>query len=154
MVVFIIALLVAVSVPKFVRSYNDLQLGEAARAFVTTCQQARIQAVTRQWPATVHASVERQQFWLTQTLTNEAGDAREVVLKRVELGSRVGLVRLERDAAEAVTTNAEDATSIQFLPNGTCEGGTAVFRGTDKGSGLAATVDPLTGKAWVYPVKL
>jgi prepilin-type N-terminal cleavage/methylation domain-containing protein len=153
-VVFIIALLVAVSVPKFVRSYNDLQLNEAARAFVTTCSMARIQAVSHRVPAVLHVSVEHQQFWLSQSLTNEDRQAQEVMLKRVELGGRVGLVRWDREMGEAVSTNAEDRARIQFLPNGTCEGGTVVFRGTEKGAGLAATVDPITGRTLVYPVKL
>lgn len=152
-VVFIIALMVAISVPGFVRSYNGMQLDEAARAFATTCQYARIQAVSRQRPATLHISVEQQSFWLSQLWVEGDAEPQEIVLKRVVLPARAALVRLDRDAAEAVGTNDADAASIQFLPNGTCEGGTVVFRGSEKGQGLAATVDPITGKATVYAIK-
>lgn len=153
-VVFILALLVAVAVPSFVRSYNNLQLDEAARAFATTCQLARIQAVSQQRPATLHISVERQNYWLSQPWAEAGQEPQEIVLKQVALPARVTLVQFDRDPAEAVSTNEAEAASIQFLPNGTCEGGTVVFRGSEKGQVLAATVDPITGKARVGPVKL
>jgi Tfp pilus assembly protein FimT len=153
-VVFIIALMVAMAVPGFVRSYNGMQLDEAARAFATTCQYARIQAVSRQCPATLHVSVEQQSFWLSQMWAEGGAAPQELVLKRVVLPSRAALVRLDRETAETAGTNDADATTIQFLPNGTCEGGTVVFRGGEKGQGLAATVDPITGKATVYAIKL
>jgi Tfp pilus assembly protein FimT len=130
-----------------------MQLDEVARSFATTCQYARIQAVSRQRPATLHVSVEQQSFWLSQLWAEVGQEPQETVLKRVALPTRVALVRLDREATETVSTNDQDAATIQFLPNGTCEGGTVVFRGGEKGQGLAATVDPITGRATVDVMK-
>jgi hypothetical protein len=41
-----------------------------------------------------------------------------------------------------------------FYPNGTCDAFTVTFRGTEKGSGLAIVVDPVTSRAVPWPVKL
>ena len=72
-VIFIMAMLVALSAPALVRSFNSAALGEAARAFATTCQLARLQAVTRQVNAVLHVDADRQTFWLTQTLATPRG---------------------------------------------------------------------------------
>ena len=40
--VFIMAMIVAVAMPQFVRSYNSQLLNETARTFATTCQLARV----------------------------------------------------------------------------------------------------------------
>jgi type II secretion system protein H len=150
-VVFIIALVLAVAAPRFVRAYHVQLLNDAARTFATTCQYARIQAVAQQRPATVHVDVDRQRFWLTQELTPAEGEPGEHTLKAHELSPRVTLVRAEQPAAEE--PDAKQA-AVTFYPNGTCDEATVVFRGVDRNRGLAATLDPLTGKAAVYAVNL
>ena len=74
-VVFILAMLVATSVPNFVRSYNAALLNETARSFATLCQLARIQAVSQQQNATLHVDLERQVLWVSQPARKPAASA-------------------------------------------------------------------------------
>jgi type II secretion system protein H len=146
--VFIMALLLALSAPAFVRSYNSALLSETARSFSTTCQLARVQAITQQQNATLHIDLERQVFWVTQPLKNEDGETTEQTLKVFQLSQRVSVVSAER----ADSAKQEKLVDVVFYPNGTCDPVTVVFRGVDPGA-LAAMVDPITCQAALYPVK-
>ena len=148
--VFIIGMLVLVALPSFVRSYNSVLLGETLRTFATTCQLARIQAVSQQKPATLYIDVERQMFWVTQVLkTEDDPTGSEQTLKVHQLPARVRLISVERVDAPA---RQEKLVETIFYPNGTCDSVTVVFRGNEPG-GLAATLDPITCQATPYPVK-
>jgi len=140
--VFIIAMLVAVSVPAFVRSFNDMTLRDAARNFATTCQFGRIEAVQRQTNAVLHIDLDQQRFWLTS-------GADSTVLKNYDISKRIALVVAELVAEPG---KAERYLEVNFYPNGTCDSATVIFRGADKVA-LAATIDPITCKATPYPVK-
>lgn len=140
--VFILAMLVAVSVPAFVRSFNDMTLRETARTFATTCQFGRIEAVQRQTNAVLHIDLDQQRFWLTS-------GPEGLPLKNFAISKRITLA-----AAELVDnpSKADRLVEVTFYPNGTCDSATVVFRGADKVS-LAATIDPITCKAIPYSVK-
>jgi prepilin-type N-terminal cleavage/methylation domain-containing protein len=148
--VFIIAMLMAVSIPTFVRSYNSAVLNETVRAYATLCQYGRIQAVREQSPATLHLDLDRQVIWLTQRLANDDGAGGETTIKAHEVNPRVLLVAVERADAPG---RVERTTTLSFHPNGTCDAATVVFRGAEK-TGLAATLDPITCKAKILPVRL
>ena len=147
--IFITLVLMALAVPSFVRSYNGALLGEMTRTFATTCQWARIQAVSKQRPAIVHVDVTSQKFWLTQAGRDDGADA--LPLKVVEMSARVALVRAERLDDKG---GEPGGIEINFYPNGTCDAATVSFRGTERGSGLAVTLDPITARGTVAPVKL
>ena len=148
--VFIMAMIVAVAMPQFVRSYNSQLLNETARTFATTCQLARVEAVTRQMRATLHIDLERQMFWATQPVKTEDGTTGEdQTLKVYQLDKRVVLVSAERDDGAPGQAKLVD---VAFYPNGTCDSVTVVFRGGERG-GLAATLDPITCQAVPYAVK-
>ena len=149
--VFVIALMLALAAPQFVRSYNSSLLSETARNFATTCQFARIQAVSQQQPALVHIDPRQQRFWLTQLLTSADGATEEHTLRAEQVSPRIRLVKAEVTAA----TEASDpqVAVMTFYPNGTCDAATVYFRGEGKGSDLAVSLDPITGKPVVYPVK-
>jgi prepilin-type N-terminal cleavage/methylation domain-containing protein len=149
--VFIIAIITAVCIPSFVRSYNAAILNETVRAFSTTCQYARIEAVTRQRKATLYIDLERQMFWVSQSAASEEGPAEGQTLKAYEVSRRVALVSAERADEPA---KQEKQVHADFYPNGTCDSVTVVFRGAEAGRALAATVDPITARAVAYPVKL
>jgi type II secretion system protein H len=152
-VVFIIAMIMAMSVPYFVRSYNAALLNETARSFATTCQLARVQAVSQQRPAILHIDVERQNFWVTQVLKLSAeagGELGEHTLKTFELSNRVTLVSAERTDGVEPTDKQVDMT---FYPNGTCDPVSVVFRGMER-EGVNVVVDPVTTQAGLWPVKL
>jgi prepilin-type N-terminal cleavage/methylation domain-containing protein len=140
--VFILAMIVAVSVPAFVRSFNDMSLRETARTFSTMCQLGRVEAVQSQTNVVLYIDLEQQRFWLT-------GGSEERVLKSHEIPRRVTLA-----AAELVgePTRGERGIAVNFYPNGTCDSATVLFRGADK-QALTATIDPITCKALAYPVK-
>jgi prepilin-type N-terminal cleavage/methylation domain-containing protein len=146
--VFIMALLLAICAPSFVRSYNSSMLNETARSFSTTCLLARMQAISQQHKATLHVDLDRQVFWVTQPLKNEDGGTSEQTLKVFQLSQRVTLFSAER----ADAGKPEKQVDIDFYPNGTCDAFTVVFRGSERG-GLAAMVDPITCQAALVPVK-
>lgn len=149
-VVFILAILMAVSLPNFVRSYNAAVLNETARSFATLCQLARIQAVSQQKNATLHIDLERQVFWISQSVRNEDGSQEEQSLKVTELSNRVAVVAAVRQDQSPST---ENEVEINFYPNGTCDPVYVILRGTERGNGLCALIDPITIQATIYPVK-
>jgi prepilin-type N-terminal cleavage/methylation domain-containing protein len=150
---FIIAIIAAVSVPSFIRSYNASLIDAMGRSVITSCQFARLNAVLHQQKVEFYVDLDRQVMWVTQTETNEAdgADSSAEVLKTIEIPSRVGLVSAQvRD--EPLQQKGQVAAT--FYPNGTCDAFTVTFRGTEKGSGLAIVVDPVTSRAIPWPVKL
>ena len=148
--VFIMAMIVAVAMPQFVRSYNNQLLIETARTFATTCQLARVEAVTGQMPATLHINLERQMFWVTQPVKADDGTIGENRTAKVhQLDKRVMLVSAER--ADGVQDQPKQV-DVTFYPNGTCDSVTVAFRNGERG-GLVATLDPITCQAISYVVK-
>jgi prepilin-type N-terminal cleavage/methylation domain-containing protein len=131
--IFIIALMMAITVPAFVRSYNTAVLNETVRSFATSCQYARIEAVTRQHNVTLHIDIDRQMFWISQPASTD---------------EPVSAERTDQPARQ------ERQVQVDFYPNGTCDPVTVVFRGSEAKSGLAATVDPITARTVNYPVRL
>ena len=148
-VVFIVAMVMAISAPAFLRSYNSALLGETARTFATTCQLARLQAVTKQANAVLHVDVDRQTFWLTQTVKTDDEAANDLTLKTYRLGPRVTLVSAELVDGRA---KADKYVEAQFYPNGTCDALAVVFRGTERNA-LVANLDPITCKATAAMIK-
>ena len=139
----------ALGAPAFLRSYNSAVLGETARRFATTCQLARLQAVTKQANAVLHVDVNRQTFWLTQTVKTADESASDLTLKTYRLSPRVTLMSAELVDSPAKTDKYAEA---QFYPNGTCDALAVVFRGTERNA-LVANLDPITCKATVAIVK-
>ena len=150
-VVFILAVVMAISAPSFVRSYNESVLNEAARSFSTLCQLARIQAVSEQQTATVHIDLDRQRFWLTQPLRGSDGAREDRTLKVLELSNRVALVGAVRQDLPA---SVDKQVDVSFYPNGTCDPVYVTLQGMERGRGLCAIIDPITTRAYIYPVKL
>ena len=147
-VVFIMAVMTAVAVPYFARYYNDSKLTSAARTFVTTCQLARLEAVTKQCEAHVQVDLDRQTYcvMLSRSTNEESVLASETF--EVPDNIRVISVQVGEDPAQ------HDGQAIgQFYPNGTCAGVTAEFRSGEKKPGIAVWVDPVTSRATTYGVK-
>jgi prepilin-type N-terminal cleavage/methylation domain-containing protein len=150
---FIIAIIMAVSVPSFIRSYNASLIDSTGRTVITSCQFARLNAVLHQQKVEFYIDLDKQVMWLAQTETNEADSAESSgqVLKTIEIPPRVGLVSAQV-ADEPLQQKGQVAAT--FYPNGTCDAFTVTFRGSEKGSGLAIVVDPVTSRAVPWPVKL
>lgn len=150
---FIIAIIMAVSVPSFIRSYNASLIDSTGRTVITSCQFARLNAVLHQQKVEFYIDLDRQTMWLAQTETNEADSAESSgqVLKTIEMPARVGLVSAQV-GDEPLQQRGQVAAT--FYPNGTCDAFTVTFRGAEKGNGLAIVVDPVTGRAIPWPVKL
>jgi prepilin-type N-terminal cleavage/methylation domain-containing protein len=155
--VFIIAIIMAVSVPSFVRSYNSAVLSETGRTVITACELARLNAVLHQRKVVFHTDLDKQMIWLTQALGSDATgmtdsvEPQDSLLKKIEISSRIGLV-----SAQLADQPPQQKGTVEaiFYPNGTCDGFTVTFRGTEKGSGLAIVVDPVTSRGVPWPVKL
>jgi len=149
--VFIIAALLAVTAPFFVRSFNTASVNAAAREFATTCQYARAQAVLRQKPAMMEIDMDRQMFWIAQILTNDPGQETTQVLRSTEMPVRVRLFSAQR-ADEPLATNGR--VEVLFYPNGTCDAVTVAFRGNERNSGVAVQVDPVTARGTTVPAAI
>lgn len=152
-VVFVLAILLAVAMPRFVRSYNSSQLAATGRSFATICQYARVEAVLRQQKVILHADLDKQTFWITQSFaTGDATEPSERVLQVIEVPKQVTLASAETYEVAARQRGAVEAV---FYPNGTCDAITVVFRGAEKGAAaIAVEVDPVTARASAYEVKL
>jgi prepilin-type N-terminal cleavage/methylation domain-containing protein len=153
-VVFIIAIIMAISVPSFIRSYNAAILNETGRTVITSCQFAKLNAVLRQKKVAFYIDIDKRMIWLTQFSGTNADDDAEsasVVLKTIEIPSRVGVASVQLGDQTAEQKGQVEAT---FYPNGTCDAFMVTFRGTEKGSGLAIMVDPVTcrGVPWVVKI--
>jgi prepilin-type N-terminal cleavage/methylation domain-containing protein len=167
-VVFILAIIMAASMPYLVRTYNNALLNDVVRSFSTTCQFARIKAVTQQRPVVMHMDLKRQMFWITQ----EPGPPVEGAefnaddtgtLKVYELPKRVAMVAAElmegapvpttENERRGSTSTLEQGIEFTFYPNGTCDGAKVLFRGAEPKDFLSVVVDPVTTRANVYTVK-
>jgi prepilin-type N-terminal cleavage/methylation domain-containing protein len=150
---FIIAIIMAVSVPSFIRSYNASLVDSMGRTVITSCQFARMNAVLHQQKVEFYVDLDKQMMWLTQMETNEddSADASGEVLKTIEVSPRMGIVSAQVSDQPLQQKGQVEAT---FYPNGTCDGFTVTFHGAEKGSGLAIVVDPVTSRAVPWPVKL
>ena len=150
-VVFIIAILVAVSVPSFIRSYNGAVLNAMGRSVMTSCQFAKLNAVLHQRNVAFYIDIDKRMIWLTQySGTNETESSSEV-LKSIEISPRIGVASVQIGDQPPQQRGQLEAT---FYPNGTCDAFTVTFRGAEKGSGLAIMVDPVTSRGLPWVVKL
>ena len=168
-VVFIMAIIVAASMPSLVRTYNNAVLNDVVRAFGTTCQYARIQAITHQRQVVMHVDIKRQMFWVTQepgqlVESGDAGSGDVMALKVYEIPKRVAMVSAELTqdsltSSKPASRPKSDGSSVEqgvvftFYPNGTCDGAVLVFRGAEPRDLLSVEVDPVTTRATAYPVK-
>lgn len=151
-VVFIIAIIIAVSVPSFIRSYDAATLNATGRTVITSCQFAKLNAVLRQQKVAFYINLDKRMIWLTQfTGTNDDVESSSAVLKTIEIPSRVGVASVQLGDQPAEQKGQVEAT---FYPNGTCDAFTVTFYGAEKGSGLAIMVDPVTCHGAPWTVKL
>jgi prepilin-type N-terminal cleavage/methylation domain-containing protein len=151
---FILAILMAVSLPRFIRSYNGAVLNEAGRAVITGCQFARLNAVLHQQKVAFYIDLDNRKISLTQfagTNAPDSADSSTLVLKTIEISPRIGMASAQVGDQPAEQRGQVEAT---FYPNGTCDAFTVTFRGAEKGNGLAIMVDPVTCRGMPWVVKL
>jgi prepilin-type N-terminal cleavage/methylation domain-containing protein len=152
--VFIIAIIVAVTVPNFVRSYNAEVLNATGRTIATSCEFAKLNAVLHQQRVAFYVDMDRQTIWLMQAAsTNDADSAGSEgqVLKTIEMPGRIGLFSAQLGELMPQQHGLVEAT---FYPNGTCDAFAVTIRGAEKGSGLEVVVDPVICRGMLWPVKL
>ena len=93
-VVFILAIVLAVSMPSFIRSYNAATLNETGRTVITSCQFAKLNAVLRQQKVAFYIDLDKRTISLTQfagTNAPDGSDSSTVVLKTIEISPRIGV---------------------------------------------------------------
>ena len=73
-VLFILAIVMAVSVPSFIRSYNAATLNETGRTVITSCQFAKLNAVLRQQKVAFYIDLDKRTISLTQFAGTNAPD--------------------------------------------------------------------------------
>lgn len=145
-VVFIMATILAIAVPSFLRSFNRSQVDAAARSLVTLSQLARLKAALHQRPVELHCDLEVQAVWLTQSLDGEDGVETSIVHKRIELPQQARLIAVQLTEAGTETGEA----LVRYYPNGTCDGATLVLQGREKSDRLQLVIDPVTARATPY----
>ena len=148
--VFLIAVIIAVTVPSFIRSYNSEALNAMGRMVVTSCEFAKLNAILHQQKVGYFIDLDRQTIWLTQANTNETDEGSRV-LKSIAMNSRVGLSSAQLGE---LTPEGKGMVQATFYPNGTCDAFAVTLRGVEKGSGLEVIVDPVTCRGMLWPVKL
>ena len=152
-VLFILATLMAVAVPSFLRSYKTAQLNAAARSVVTLSQLARLQAAVHQGEAQLHIDLDRQRLSVTQkivtTTEEDTTNVTEVTHKTIELPAESRLVAAERTDQPA---QRDGELVLVYYPNGTCDGGTVWLQSADKRDAVTLVIDPVTAKALPYEV--
>ena len=151
---FILAILMAVSVPNFIRSYNGAVLNATGRTVITSCQFAKLNAVLRQQKVAFYIDLDNRKISLRQFAGTNAPDSAEssvLDLKTIEISPRIGMASAQIGDQPAQQKGQVEAT---FYPNGTCDAFTVTFRGAEKGSGLAIMVDPVTCRGVPWVVKL
>jgi len=74
--VFIIAVIIAVTIPSFIRSYNAEVLNGMGRTVVTSCEFAKLNAVLHQQKVGYFIDLDRQTIWLMQATTNDTAGVR------------------------------------------------------------------------------
>ena len=145
-VMMIMAVLIALAAPSFVRSYRNMLLSETGRTFGTTCQLARLNAVFSQRIVLLHLDMARQSYWITQPGTNTETDSETVTLKSVQLDPRILLVSA-RPEFSGKPDEGGSLLQIGFYPNGTCDGAEIQFRSRDEANALTMHLDPMTAGA-------
>lgn len=152
--VFIIAIIIAVTIPSFVRSYNAEVLNATGRAIATSCEFAKLNAVLHQQKVGYFIDMDRQTIWLMQANTNDAADGSSSaadVLKSIPMPSHIGLASAQLGELIPQGRGQVEAT---FYPNGTCDAFAVTLHGVEKGSGLEVIVDPVTCRGMLWPIKL
>jgi len=152
--VFIIAIIIAVTVPSFVRSYNEAVLNATGRTVATSCEFAKLNAVLHQRNVAFYIDMDRQTIWLMQFATAVTADNPEPegqILKTVEISPRISLLSAQLGDQVPQQRGQVEAT---FYPNGTCDAFAVTLRGAEKREGLEIMVDPVTCRGMLWPLKL
>jgi prepilin-type N-terminal cleavage/methylation domain-containing protein len=152
--VFIIAIIIAVTLPSFSRSYNEAVLNATGRTVATSCEFAKLNAILHQRKVAFYIDMDRQTIWLMQFATPASGDDPEPqaqILKTVEISSRINLLSAQLGDQPPQQKGQVEAT---FYPNGTCDAFAVTLRGAEKRNGLEIMVDPVTCRGMLWPLKL
>jgi prepilin-type N-terminal cleavage/methylation domain-containing protein len=152
--VFIIAIIIAVAMPNFVRSYNAQLLNATGRTLATSCEFAKLNAVLHQQKVACYIDMDKQTVWLMQF--SSAPDADKLqpqsqILKTIEISPRIALVSAQSGDD---LPQQKGQVEVTFYPNGTCDPFTVTLRGAEKASGLEVVVDPVTCRGMLWPIKL
>ena len=153
-VVFILATMLALAVPTFVRSYKTSQFNSASRSLVTLCQLARLKAAVHQQDAVLHIDLDQQAAWVTQTVAlgadDDASSETEIIHRRIEISPAVRLV--EAGLAEDAP-HKQGEVVVKFYRNGTCDGAELKLQGQTAREVVSIRIDPVTARAKPVEVK-
>jgi prepilin-type N-terminal cleavage/methylation domain-containing protein len=133
-VVFLVATVLAVSIPSLSRGSGTIHLNTTGRDILNIFRYAREKAVTEQIGMRVTANRERQRL----VVADDLGDGgrsylmpQDVKIERIALGGKEVLDR---------------SMVIRFLPNGSSDTAEILLK-SDSGSSLRIISDPLAGGA-------
>ncbi len=135
-VVFVIALVLAVTYPSLSRGSASIRLRATGRDVLSTFRYAREKAVTEQTGMRVTVDREKQQL----VLSDDLGDGARIY----KMPENVRIDRIALSGNEI----REGPLVVRFLPNGSTEN-TEVLLRSNTGSVIRIATDPITGGARV-----
>jgi prepilin-type N-terminal cleavage/methylation domain-containing protein len=153
--VFIIAIVLALAMPNFIRSYHEQLLNETGRTLVTDCEFAKLNAVLHQQKVACYIDMDKQTVWLMQFTSPPDADSAlqppSEILKTIEISPHISLVSAQ---AGDQLAQQKGQVEVTFYPNGTCDPFTVTLGGAEGRNGLQMIVDPVTCRGMLWPVKL
>ena len=135
LVLLVIGLVAAVTIPSLARGFASMQLRASARDVLNVFRQAKEKAVTEQTEMQITIDPSKQEF----ILADEVGDdekrfslPKEVIISRVSFGG---------------SNVAQGPVFVRFLPNGSSETAEVEIKPGKGGPSIVIATDPIAGGA-------
>jgi prepilin-type N-terminal cleavage/methylation domain-containing protein len=135
LVLLVIGLVAAVTIPSLARGYASMQLRASGRDVLNVFRQAKEKAVTEQTEMQVTIDPSKHEF----ILTDEVGDGE----KRFSLPKEVIISRVSFAGSDVV----QGPVFVRFLPNGSSDAAEVEIKPERGGPSIVIATDPIAGGA-------
>ena len=147
-VLVIIGLLTALTVPALSRQLNSLKLKTSVREMSSVMRHVREQAILKQFPKWVGLDLEKDLYWVGEGIAEEEFESENNKKKILNLPAEVDLKGFEwMNKAEDIAANW-----IQFYPDGSSSGGLITLVNRNGKNGAEIHLNPFTGLAKVRAI--
>lgn len=139
LVLFFMGLIAGLATPMVMSTLDRIELQSAARRIASTLAYARSEAVTHKTAFVFEGDITGNQYWVTNTRTDESSPA-TVLDKRVRLAQ----------FSSGEETISDELFRIKFFPQGNSNGGALLLEGAEAASNedsYVISIDAVTGKA-------
>jgi len=147
LVMFFMAIIAGMSTPFVMSTLDRMELQASARKVASTLRYARNEAITSKKPVVFSGNLNRNQFWVTQGLNNEAP----------KITSLTDPIRLDHFINEGEGDFfRDDEFTVTFFPQGNSSGGVIginINASRSSENYYAISIDPITGKTKIKQTK-